>query len=118
MTGTPIVHFFQIDTADQVARAYNRKTPKYPALPETVGLALVLLVNRNVAPDYALPYGLAADFEDFTDALCLPAEAFARALADAGASSGQAWRGGAGHRSFPAGSPAWTPPWPPSCCRR
>jgi hypothetical protein len=58
-----------VNAADLTAAAYGRRKPKYPVIPETLGLALVLLINRNAARERTV--WLAAP--EISDALCRPA---------------------------------------------
>ena len=39
-----------IDAAEQIAAAYQRRPPRYPVTPETVGLPIAPLANRNTSP--------------------------------------------------------------------
>jgi hypothetical protein len=78
-----------INAADLTAAAYGRRKPRYPVITETLGLALLLLVNRSTARDRAV---WLAD-PVVSEALCIPAEAFAQALT--GQPSPDGWRGGA-----------------------
>ncbi len=75
-----------VNAVDLAAAAYGRRRPRWPVIPETTGLALVLLINRNTCPDRAVwlvdPV--------VSEALCAPAEAFAQALA--GRPSPDGWR--------------------------
>lgn len=75
-----------IDAVDLAAAAYGRRKPRWPVIPETTGLALILLVNRNTCPERA------AWLVDpvISEALCVPAEAFAQVLA--GRPSPEGWR--------------------------
>ena len=57
-----------VNAADLTADAYGRRKPKYPVIPETLGLALVLLISRNTARERGV--WLAAP--EISDALCLP----------------------------------------------
>lgn len=78
-----------INTSGVTAKAYGRRRPKYPVIPETLGLAVLLIANRNTAADHGVWLASPA----VHDALCEPAEAFAAALEGRAADCG--WRGGA-----------------------
>jgi hypothetical protein len=39
-----------IDAAEQIAAAYQRRPPRYPVTPETVGLPIAPLANQNTPP--------------------------------------------------------------------
>ncbi len=98
-----------VNAADLTAAAYGRRKPKYPVIPETLGLALMLLINRNTARERGV--WLAAP--EISDALCRPAEAFAEALEQRMPPLG--WRGGAlaSLRSLAPGTlHQVTEPWP------
>ena len=98
-----------VNAADLTADAYGRRKPKYPVIPETLGLALVPLISRNTARERGV--WLAAP--KISDALCRPAEAFAEALEQRAPSLG--WRGGAlaSLRSLVPGTlHEVTEPWP------
>lgn len=89
-----------VNAADLTAAAYGRRKPRYPVITETLGLALVLLINRSTTRAQAIWLADPA----VSDALCRPAEAFARALEHREPPPG--WRGGAlaSLRSLPAGA--------------
>jgi len=78
-----------VNAADLTARAYGRRRLRLAVRPETLGLAVFLLVNRNTARERALwlthpdVHKVAGDI----------AEAFAEALT--GQPSPEGWRGGA-----------------------
>ena len=78
-----------VNAGDLMAAAYRRRKPRYPVIPETLGLAVLLIVNRNTARDR----GVWLAHPVVHDALCEPAEAFAQALE--GRVSQDGWRGGA-----------------------
>jgi hypothetical protein len=78
-----------LNTADLTAKAYGRRKPRYRVIPETLGLALVLLANRNTAHDR----GLWLTHPDIHRVLGDLAEAFAETLT--GHPSPEGWRGGA-----------------------
>lgn len=78
-----------INASDLAAEAYGCRPRDYPVLTETLGLAVVLLVNRNTAPSRAL--WLAHPAMD--DVLCEAAEAFVQVLEQRPPAAG--WRGGA-----------------------
>jgi hypothetical protein len=78
-----------IDVADRTAEAYGRKPPRFRPIPETYGLAVMLLVLRNNERDR----GLWLAHADVHDAVCDPAEQFAQVLA--GRPSPEGWRAGA-----------------------
>lgn len=78
-----------INATDSIARAYGRRLPKYPVRPETVGLGVLLLANRNTAQDR--PLWLSNNV--VSDAVCVLAETFAEAATGGKALAG--WRGGA-----------------------
>jgi hypothetical protein len=40
-----------LNAADLAAAAYGRRKPRWPVTPQTAGLALLLLVNRNTCRD-------------------------------------------------------------------
>jgi hypothetical protein len=78
-----------LNGADLTAQAYSRRKPRLPVIPETLGLAVVLIVNRNTSRDRALwlahpeVHGVIGDL----------AEAFGGGLS--GRPSPEGWRGGA-----------------------
>lgn len=76
----------ELNAIDLAAAAFGRRRQRWPVIPETLGLALILLVNRNTCPDRA------AWLVDpvVSEALCAPAEAFAQVLA--GRPSPEGWR--------------------------
>src|ERR1022692_4886320 len=76
----PVADVLPIDTADRIAAAYQRRPPRFPALPETTGLAIVLLVNRCPSPRPTLCQATAGAAEQIDDAVCVTAEAFAAVL--------------------------------------
>lgn len=84
-----------LDALDQIHAAYGKRAPTLRPRPETVGLAITLLVNRNTAPERALRRW-SDDGQRTVDActdpaVCIPAERFAVALGDPVPSG---WRGG------------------------
>ena len=98
-----------VNAADLTAAAYRRRKPRYPVITETLGLAVLLLVNRSTGRDRAV---WLAD-PVVSEALCVPAEAFAQALT--GEPSPDGWRGGglAGLRTLAPGAlHEVTDPWP------
>jgi hypothetical protein len=42
-----------VNAADLTAAAYRRRKARYPVIAETLGLALLLLINRSTARDRA-----------------------------------------------------------------
>ncbi len=78
-----------IDASDLAAEAYGCRRRNYPVLPETLGLAVVLLVNRSTARSRAL--WLVHPVMD--EVLCEAAEAFVQVLEQRPPVPG--WRGGA-----------------------
>lgn len=79
----------RVNAADLTAKAYGRRKPRYPVIPETMALAIMLIFNRNNTPEQAV--WLVHPGVD--DALCEPAEAFASTLEERPSPDG--WRGGA-----------------------
>jgi len=90
MDGRAFIVPTAIYVSDEIARAYGRRPPRYPAIVETLGVALALLVNRNTEPGRAL--WLVHD--DVSGVLCEAAEAFAQTAVDRPWSP-TGWRGGA-----------------------
>jgi hypothetical protein len=78
-----------LNAADLTAKAYGRRLGRLPVRPETLGLAVFLIVNRNTASDRAL-WLTAPDVHTVVADI---AEAFAVALT--GHPSPEGWRGGA-----------------------
>lgn len=85
-----------IDAVERIAAAWGITPPALSPRPETAGLALTLLINRNDDPLRAIRRDerCAADRIEIDTALCGAAEAFATALTDV-SMSGDGWRGGA-----------------------
>jgi hypothetical protein len=88
----PVANRLPVDTADRIAAAYQRRPPRYPVLPETIGLAIVLLVKRCTSPQRTLYRTTAGAAVEIDKALWAPAEAFAAVLA--GAPRVARWRAG------------------------
>jgi hypothetical protein len=84
-----------VDAVDVIDAAFGiRGTRKrrYPILPQTAGLAIVLLVNRNTAQDRAIGVDHTYRHPAVDAVLCEAAETFARVL---GYQVDLAWRGAA-----------------------
>src|SRR5579884_1010628 len=85
----------QIDAAVRTAAVYGARRPTLASRPETFGLALLLLINRNDEPARRIVRDARCIAERIVvdQALCVPAEDFAAALT--GKESCAGWRGGA-----------------------
>jgi hypothetical protein len=84
-----------VDATDAIAKAYGLRgtsNRRFPVLPQTVGLAIVLLVNQNTAEERAIGASQPYRHPGLDAILCEAAETFTRVL---GYVDKPAWRGGA-----------------------